>query len=195
MRIHRKVQRTLGLAALVFIGCAADASAAEGDPAAGKRQTLTCNGCHGQSSMKNVPLLGGQDPAYFVAAMRAYQEGTRPHATMRDVAKAFGDRDLRNLAAWYAQSPAPEAEDPAAEAPPKAAACGACHGADGGQPGTVGAPKLAGQRVAVLAGALRDYRDGKRVHEIMQAQARMLDDADIETLSAYFAARRGLHLR
>jgi len=195
MRNHRKVHRTLGVAALVLIGSVACASAADGDPAAGKRQTVTCNGCHAQSSMKNVPLLGGQDPAYFVAAMRAYQEGTRPHATMRDVAKAFGDRDLRNLAAWYAQSTGPESEDTAAEAPPKAAACVACHGADGRQPVTAGAPKLAGQRVAVLAGALREYRDGKRVHELMQAQARMLDDADIEAVSAYFAARRGLHLR
>lgn len=195
MRDPRKTDFTRGAAALALFGCIAGASAAEGDPAAGKRQTVTCNGCHGQSSMKNVPLLGGQDPAYFVTAMRAYQEGTRPHATMRDVAKGFGDRDLRNLAAWYAQSTAPESENTSAEAPPKAATCVACHGADGSQPGTAGAPKLAGQRVAVLAGALREYRDGKRGHEIMQTQAKMLDDADIETLSAYFAARRGLHLR
>lgn len=195
MRNHRNVHLTMGAVVLALAGFVAGAYAAEGDPAAGKRQTLTCNGCHGQSSMKNVPLLGGQDPAYFVAAMRAYQEGTRPHATMRDVAKAFGDRDLRNLAAWYSQSTGPESEDTAAEAPPKAAACAACHGADGSQPVIAGAPRLAGQRIAVLAAALRDYRDGKRMHEAMQAQARTLDDADIETLSAYFASRRGLHLR
>lgn len=191
----RRLSGTLGAAALALSGVLADASAAEGDPAAGKRQTITCNGCHGQSSMKTVPLLGGQDAAYFVAAMRAYQEGTRAHATMRDVAKAFGDRELRNLAAWYAQSTGPESEDTAAEAPPKAVACTACHGTDGSQPATAGAPKLAGQRLAVLAAALRDYRDGKRDHEIMQAQARTLEDADIDALSAYFAARRGLHLR
>ncbi len=59
--------------------------------------------------------------------------------------------------------------------------------------GTLGAAALA--LSGVLADALGDYRDGKRDHEIMQAQARTLEDADIDALSAYFAARRGLHLR
>jgi cytochrome c553 len=71
-------------------------SHAAGDPAAGKRKTVTCNGCHGQAGMKSMPSLGGQRPDYFVAAMEAYQDGVRLHPTMRDVAKAFSLRDYRD---------------------------------------------------------------------------------------------------
>lgn len=189
-----RARRSLAILATALLGPAI-ANAADGDPAAGKRQTITCNGCHGQSSMKNVPLLGGQDPVYFVAAMRAYQDGARPHATMRDVAKGLSDRDLRNLAAWYAQPPAAAAEAASAVAPPEAVACAACHGEDGGAPVVPGAAKLAGQRSAVLMAALREYREGKRAHADMQAQARDLTDDAIAALAAYFASRTGLFLR
>jgi cytochrome c553 len=43
--------------------------------------------------MKNVPSIGGQSPAYFIAAMRAYKDGERSHATMRDVAHSLSQRD------------------------------------------------------------------------------------------------------
>ncbi len=186
--------RSLAFLAAALLG-PATAHAADGDPAAGKRQTITCNGCHGQSSMKNVPLLGGQDPVYFVAAMRAYQDGTRPHATMRDVAKGLSDRDLRHLAAWYSQPPATAVEGTPAAAPPEAAPCVSCHGDEGTTPALPGAARLAGQRSAVVMTALREYREGKRAHVDMQAQARDLTDDAISALATYFASRTGLFLR
>ena len=167
--------------------------AAEGDPAAGKRKTVTCNGCHGQAAMKNVPSLGGQTPAYFVAAMVAYQDGVRSHATMRDVAKAWSLQDLKNFAAWYAEPLAPASE--AVAAPAAAERCASCHGTDGREPVTPDVPRIAGQKANYLAQVLREYREGTRVNAVMQPQVAELKDDDIAVLAGYFAGRAGLGVK
>lgn len=68
----------------------------------------------------------------------------------------------------------------------KAAACAVCHGplGIGQQPD---APHLAGQPEMYVAEQLKDYRSGKRVHEVMGVVAKGLSDADIADLAAWFA--------
>ena len=126
---------------------------------------MTCNACHGQASLKSVPSLGGQSSMYFVAAMRAYQDGKRGHATMRDVAKAWSDKELKNFAAYYAQFGKREADGaPPIEKPVSAAPCEACHGADGRLPVNPDSAVLAGQKSPYVKIALREYRGGTRVN-------------------------------
>jgi cytochrome c553 len=81
---------------------------AEGDPAAGKERNFQCKGCHGIPGWKTafpevypVPKLGGQHPAYIVAALKAYKSGDRDHATMRAIAGDLSDKDMQDLAAYY----------------------------------------------------------------------------------------------
>lgn len=174
---------------------AVQAFAAEPDPAAGKRKTVTCNGCHGQSAMKNVPSLGGQNPAYFVAAMVAYQDGVRTHATMRDVAKSWSMQDLKNFAAWYAEPLAPAAEVPAGDTPAAVQRCATCHGADGRESVSPDIPRIAGQKAGYLAQVLREYRGGTRANAVMQPQAADLSDDDITALARHFAERPGLQVK
>jgi cytochrome c553 len=172
------------------------AVAAEGDPVAGKRKTITCNGCHGQAGMKNMPSLGGQNAVYFVAAMQAYQDGMRPHATMRDVAKAYSLQDLKNFAAYYAELVAAATGESAPESTPSPAErCAACHGIDGNETATKDVPRIAGQKPAYIGQVLRDYRSGARKHAIMQPQAADLSDDDIAALSLYYSARPGLAVK
>jgi cytochrome c553 len=169
------------------------AIAAGGDPEAGRRKTVTCKGCHGQESMQSVPKLGGQSAAYFVAAMRAYQDGLRAHPTMRDVAKAYSDRELKDFAAYYAQLGATdEGETHAASTPPSSPVCETCHGRGGQSPSTADTPVLAGQKASYLRLTLAEYRDGARKHAVMQSQAAALSDAEIESLSNYFAGTKRL---
>jgi cytochrome c553 len=66
--------------------------------------------------------------------------------------------------------------------------CQACHGLDGNSP-TPDYPKLAGQYPDYLAKALRDYKSGARKNPIMGAFAGTLSTADIENVSAYYAAQ------
>lgn len=81
---------------------------AAGDAAAGKQRNFQCMGCHGIPGWKTafpevypVPKLGGQHPAYIVAALKAYKKGERDHATMRAIASDLSDKDMEDLAAYY----------------------------------------------------------------------------------------------
>lgn len=72
----------------------------------------------------------------------------------------------------------------------RAAACFACHNANGIAqiPGT---PHLAGQERGYLEKALRAYRDGStRQEPTMNAMAKPLSDQDIANIAAYFSSLR-----
>ncbi|MDE2272237.1 MAG: cytochrome c, partial [Xanthomonadaceae bacterium] len=69
----------------------------------------------------------------------------------------------------------------------KAAACEACHGADGNGIAP-NYPALAGQYQDYLEQALHGYQDGKRTNAIMNGMAAPLSNQDIEDLAAYFSS-------
>lgn len=168
--------------------------AADGDPVAGKRKTLTCNACHGQSGFKSMPKLGGQSAAYIIAALRAYREDKRSHATMRDVAHALSEKDIADLAAHYAAVPKVVGES-TAPAPAGAEGCAACHGAGGAQPVAPEIALIAGQSAGYLDQTLKEYKSGVRPHAVMQEQVRELGDAQIAELVAWYAAQKGLSVK
>jgi cytochrome c553 len=181
------------LAAIVLM-VATLAQAAEGDPVAGKRKTLTCNACHGQSGFKSMPRLGGQSTAYLAAALHAYKEDRRAHATMRDVAHALSERDIADLAAHYAAVPKATGES-AATIPAHAERCTICHGADGARPVAPEIALIAGQNAGYLEQTMREYKSGVRPHEVMKEQVRELDDAQIAELAAWYSAQKGLSVK
>ncbi|MFZ6645292.1 c-type cytochrome [Undibacterium sp. TJN25] len=68
--------------------------------------------------------------------------------------------------------------------------CASCHGADFKTPIDPSYPKLAGQNQDYLAHALKSYQRGAdgpngRGNAIMGAQAKALNDSDIENIAAY----------
>jgi cytochrome c553 len=73
----------------------------------------------------------------------------------------------------------------------KAAACGACHGADGNS--TDGQyPKLAGQHEMYIAHQLNNFKSGARQNAIMQGMAGPLSVQDMHDIGAYFASKQSL---
>lgn len=64
--------------------------------------------------------------------------------------------------------------------------CVNCHGVDG-RSVNQHYPSLAGQPSSYLAGQLRNYASGARVHPIMNAMARSLNPGEIDSLASYFA--------
>ena len=77
------------------------------------------------------------------------------------------------------------AQAPALPGEAKYAACGACHGAQGG--GGVG-PALAGQTVEYIVGRLNQYKAGEKVgsqSNMMWGQAAMLSDTDMSDIAEY----------
>jgi cytochrome c553 len=91
------------------------------------------------------------------------------------------------MTALGAASAALAADLKAGEAKVKAV-CQACHGTDGNSQSS-DYPKLGGQYPDYLAKALRDYKSGARKNPIMGAFAGTLSTADIENVSAYYAAQ------
>jgi cytochrome c553 len=78
----------------------------------------------------------------------------------------------------------------AADPPPgrvKAQPCVPCHGTDGLSVAP-DAPHLAGQPRIYLEQQLRDFRAGKRRHEVMNVIAKPLTDADIAALAEWYAS-------
>jgi cytochrome c553 len=80
-----------------------------GDAAAGAKKNFQCQGCHGVPGWKtafpeiySVPKLGGQKASYIVAALKAYKNGDRDHPTMKAIAADLSERDMEDLAAYYA---------------------------------------------------------------------------------------------
>lgn len=71
----------------------------------------------------------------------------------------------------------------------KAAACTVCHG-QLGLSMAPNAPHLAGQPEIYLAEQLRNYRSGRRSHEVMSVVAKPLSDADIADLAAWYASMK-----
>ena len=66
-------------------------------------------------------------------------------------------------------------------------ACAVCHGPMG-LASMPSAPHLAGQVPDYLAQQLKNYRSGKRAHEVMAVIARQLTDEDIANLAAWYAS-------
>lgn len=93
---------------LAFLLSAGLAGAAAADAAPAKVET--CAGCHAIAGYKaafpevfQVPLIGGQSARYIENALRAYQKGERRHPSMRGVAASLSERDIAELAAYYAR--------------------------------------------------------------------------------------------
>ncbi len=67
-----------------------------------------CEGCHGIRGYKtafpsvyHVPYIAGQQPAYIVAALKAYKSGERSHPSMRGIAANMSEEDMKKYADYY----------------------------------------------------------------------------------------------
>lgn len=70
-----------------------------------------------------------------------------------------------------------------------AAACAACHGADGNS-GIPANPKLAGQHPQYLVKQLQEFKSGKRNNAIMTGFASLLSDQDMLNIGGWLAAQK-----
>ena len=107
--------RPLLLAAGIALAAPAFAqqAALAGDPAEAHKKIAMCEGCHGIPGYRtaypdvyHVPKLGGQSKEYITNALNAYKAGQRKHPSMRGIAASLSDKDIADLAAYYAAPPA-----------------------------------------------------------------------------------------
>jgi cytochrome c553 len=157
---------------------------------------LACHGLNGQSTMPEVPSLGGQ-PAYFLTIqLFMFREKLRVVEPMNQMMQGFKDGDLRDMADYLAKLPPPkpagDAADPARMEPARGLVeqhrCNFCHNPD--YSGEQHVPRLAGQREDYLAKTLRDYKNNtRRGYDASMADVLYpISDEQILDL-AYFLAR------
>ena len=179
---------------------AAEAKLPAADIAAGKafaeRECKGCHGLDGRGAAPAIPHLAAQRERYLLAALKAYREGKRMHAALREIASHMTDADARNLAAYFAGLPPIQTAlaknsnlvSPYEHGKALARSCAKCHSDDGNSriPGT---PNLAGQQPHYLVVAIQEYLRKERKAAPMHALLPGLSKPDQESLALYFASQ------
>jgi cytochrome c553 len=100
------------VAASMLAGCSSPVpgEAADGSAAAAERPAKLglCIGCHGESGISRIPgtpHIAGQDEAYLRRSLTHYRDNRRQGGAMNAAAGSLSERDIRELAAWYARHP------------------------------------------------------------------------------------------
>ncbi|MGD9954233.1 MAG: cytochrome c [Burkholderiales bacterium] len=93
------------LASFVLAGAA---HAAKGDAQAGKGKAAACVACHGESGVSaapEFPKIAGQHADYLATALRHYKAGKRKNPIMAGQVANLSEKDMLDLAAYYASQP------------------------------------------------------------------------------------------
>jgi cytochrome c553 len=186
---------------------------AQGPAPAAPAALAACLTCHGPDTeaapqppnVSPIPRVIGQHAEYLVKQLREFKAGRRKSDLMTPMLGKIDTRQLRELAAHFAnQAPAPrtaansqaaergralyEQGNPAAGVP----ACVGCH-----LPNGVGAPRyprLAGQRQAYVVQQLANFKTGARANDrahVMRSIAARLSDEDMRSVAEYLAGLQG----
>ena len=175
-----------------------------GNDAIGRGATLAlnCTMCHGAqgTSASDAPNLAGQYPEVVIKQLRDYRAGKRSSPIMQALAKNLSDRDIDDLAAYYAYLPkartAPTTYDESLPALVRVGApmrniapCISCHG---GVDQKLGAPWIEGMPKDYLVAQLHAFRAGERRNDSeaqMRNMARAMTDAEIDAVSTFYARK------
>ena len=168
----------------------------------GATLALNCTMCHGAQgiSASDAPNLSGQYPEVVMKQLHDYKAGKRSNAVMTALAQQLSDRDINDLAAYYAYLPkartAPTTYDESLPALVRVGAplrniapCISCHG---GVDQKLGAPWIEGMPKTYLVAQLQAFRNGSRRNDSeaqMRTVVNAMTDAEIVEVSSFYARK------
>ncbi len=155
----------------------------------GEALSAKCGGCHGSHGVSTdaaTPSLAGQEFEYLVKAIRSYRTSRRNWGMQRYVA-GLGDKDIDNIAAFYAAQKPKAADRVPSSTQELAGKCDRCH--DQNDNPALAAPRLRSQDKDYLVMALRAYRDGRRESSTMHNMSFPYSNAIIESLATWYAGQ------
>jgi sulfide dehydrogenase cytochrome subunit len=162
----------------------------------------TCVGCHGIQGISDgpaIPSIGGLSEAYFVETMKAYRDNVRPSTIMHRLAKAYSDKDIEDMAKYFAAQKYVQVEQAHNKADAQMGKrlhnsfCNRCHDAAG----TVAEDEsgfLSGQMKLYLQYSMQDFISGDREYterRMKQEVEKVLaqhGDKGIQQLIEYYAS-------
>lgn len=174
-----------------------------GDPSRGILACVACHGAAGNSTITQNPKLAGQHDAYIQKQLHDFKGPGRNNAVMTGIAKALGEDDVRNIAAFLEQQkPAPGSARNkntvdlgkkiyrAGIAEKQVPACAGCHGPNGaGIPAQYA--RLAGQHQDYTIAQLTNFRTGTRANSAqMTAVGKRMSDEEMQAVADYIAGLR-----
>ena len=167
----------------------------------GATLAMQCTVCHGARGMSEAeaPNLAGQYPEAVYKQLRDFKTGQRQSVVMELLVKGLSERDMRELAAYYAFLPRAtvpvsgggdvpalvKVGDPMRNIAP----CSSCHG---GMDHKTGSPWLEGAPQLYLNTQLANFAKGVRRNDIngqMRNVARQMTAAEMTSVAAYYASR------
>lgn len=166
----------------------------------------SCASCHGEKGegLETVPRLAGLPAAYLVKQLHDFQKGARFNDSMAYVAKGLSDREIVDLANYYAGMSSPSGATPSLQGDLKRGAqlakegdwsigvpaCFTCHGPSG-----IGVapefPGIAAQQPSYVAHQLAMWAGGARHNSplgLMAGIGKALSDADRRAVADYLAS-------
>lgn len=175
-----------------------------GSDAVGRGATLAlnCTMCHGAQGMSgtDAPNLSGQYPEVVIKQLHDYKATRRGSPIMVALAQKLSERDMTDLAAYYAYLPkartAPTTYDETL--PPlvrvgapmrNIAPCISCHG---GVDQKLGAPWIEGMPKRYVVAQLQAFRAGTRRNDSeaqMRNVVRSMTDAEIDEVASFYASK------
>ena len=165
------------------------------DAKVGEKKAQLCVLCHTPTTniMNVAPLLEAQPSKYLVQATTEYKTGKRPDPIMEPNLRQLSERDIQDIADYYA-SRAPivgawrtdPAKVAAGEQRVTEGKCASCHGPTFA--GTDEVPRLAGQKPVYLRSQLEAFAAGRRAHPPIELPFDKI--GDFEAIAHYFAAVR-----
>ena len=203
-----RFQAVLALVAIAALSCSSAVAAVGGDPAAGKAKAAACAACHGADGNGGAdlswPKLAGQIPEYLAQQLKDFKTGVRKNPIMAGMAAPLSEKDMQDLAAFYASQTlkpgaatskelalAGERVYRGGNAKTGVSACMSCHGPSGhGIPPRF--PRVTGQNAAYTERQLLDFKSSRRVNDdgIMTRITFRMSESEIKAVSEYMA---GLH--
>lgn len=163
----------------------------------------TCAGCHGTNGSSNGPAtpgLAGISTEYFIDAMKAYSDGTRPSTIMTRIAKGYTDEEVKLMAPFFAEKKL-KSIDQGADAKKASAGkdlhkkyCEKCH-EDGGRSSEDDAGILASQMMPYLRNTMQDFTSGtrempKKMQKKVESLQKSKGDKGIDELIHYYGSQR-----
>jgi cytochrome c553 len=98
--------RSIFGSAVALAAALISANATAADAEAGKTLAAkSCNICHGVKGLSTMPVapnLAGQISMYTEEQLKHYRSGKRSNEVMAVIAKPLTDKEIEDLAAWYA---------------------------------------------------------------------------------------------
>lgn len=174
-----------------------------------------CSGCHGEngnSMHPSSPNLAGQNAAYLIKQINAFNNGIRKHPLIETIAGQISSANIEALATYYsglkprnsnlgnryknsafastlATAESASTQDIYAQLIKQGeaiyTACSGCHGLDG--EGIAPYPRLVGQQPDYLKQQLTNFKTGTRNGTIMKMMSVNLSNSDIDALTLYLA--------